>query len=236
MNIDEVYKTIQFIVRKNSTGGSINPDQFNLIINRGQMTKFMRSYGNEQEYQPGKPIPRIAFQITQSVTDELKAFIENGNLILDEDGQVDYPDDYVHAIPGLGYKTSVNNANGIGTVLKYVPIEIVDSQFEYYRLSSNIVNPTRTTPMCVLKGSYMQFYPINIGPVFFPYLREPRQALWAYTIVNGRPVYDPANSVDLEWPDVNINSIIALAVSYIGISIKSEEISNYANTEYQKGV
>lgn len=236
MNIDEVYKTIQFIVRKNSTGGSIDPAQFNRIINRAQMTKFMRSYGNEQEYMPGKPIPRIAFQITQSVTDELKAFIENGNLILDSDGQVDYPDDYVHAIPGLGYKTSVNNANGVGTVLKYVPIEIVDSQFEYYRLSSNIVNPTRTTPMCVFKGSYIQFYPKNIGPVFFPYLREPRQAVWGYTISSGRPVYDPTTSVDLEWPDVNINSIISLACGYIGISIKDADVMGYATGTYNQGV
>jgi hypothetical protein len=236
MSIDEVYKTIQFIVRKNSTGGLLDPDQFNRIINRAQMTKFMRSYGNEQEYQPGKPIPRIAFQITQSVTDELKAFIENGNLILDSDGQVDYPDDYVHAIPGLGYKTSVNNSGGIGSTLKYVPIEIVDSQFEYYRLSSQIVNPTRTTPMCVFKGSFIQFYPNNIGPVFFPYLREPRQALWDYTIVNGRPVYNAATSVDLEWPDVNINAIIALACSYIGISIQSDVISQYASQTYQTGV
>lgn len=236
MTIDDVYKTIQFIVRKNSTGGSINPDQFNLIINRGQMTKFMRSYGNEQEYQPGKPIPRIAFQITQSVTDELKAFIENGNLILDEDGQVHYPDDYVHAIPGLGYKTSVNNASGIGSVLKYVPIEIVDKQFEYYRLSSQIVNPTRTTPICVLNSTSIQFYPINIGPIRFPYLRMPRTAVWGYTMVNGRPVYNAATSVDLEWPDVNINSIIALAVSYIGISIKDSEISGYASNTYNQGV
>lgn len=236
MNIDEVYKTIQFIVRKNTTGGLIDPDQFNRIINRAQMTKFMKSYGNEQEYQPGKPIPRIAFQITQSVTDELKAFIENGNMILDSDGRVDYPGDYVHAIPGLGYKTSVNNSNGVGSTLKYVPIEIVDKQFEYYRLSSGIVNPTRTTPICILENTYMQFYPINIGPVRFPYLRQPVTAVWAYTMANGRPVYDATNSVDLEWPDVNINSIISLACSYIGISIKDGDVMAYSTSSYQAGI
>lgn len=236
MNINEVYKTIQFIVRKNSTGGLLNPDQFNIIINRAQMTKFMRTYGNEQEYQPGKPIPRIAFEINQTIADELSVFITNDNLILDSNGKGYYPSDYVHVIPGLGYKTSINNSNGIGTTLKFIPIEIVDKQFEYYRLSSSIVQPTRTTPICIEENTYLQFYPQNIGPVRFSYLRQPIMAVWGFTMVNNRPVYNSATSVDLEWKDININSIISLACSYIGISIKDDMVSNYATSSYQQGI
>ncbi len=236
MNINDVYKTIQFIVRKNTTGGLINPDQFNLIINRAQMTKFMRADGNPQEYQPGAPIPRQAFEINQILADMLGPFIQNYNMILDANGQAPFPSDYVHLIPGLGYKTSVNNTNGVGTTLKYVPIEVVNKSFEYYRLSSGIVQPTRSVPICIENGDYLQFYPINIGPVSFPYLRQPRQAVWAYTLVNNRPVYDQANSVDLEWRDIDQNSIIALAVSYLGISLKDQEISAYASSTYNQGV
>ncbi len=236
MNINDIYKTIQFIVRKNTTGGLINPDQFNLIINRAQMTKFMRSYGNEQEYAPGRPIPRIAFEENQNITDELSIFIENANMILDANGQAPYPDDYVHTIPGLGYKTAINNSNGTGTTIKYVPITIIDKQYEFYRLSSNIVQPTRTSPICVEDGLNLQFYPIDIGPVRFPYLRQPKQAIWAFTMVNNRPVYDPINSVDLEWKEVNINSIISLAISYLGISIKDSDVQNYALTSYAQGI
>ncbi len=236
MNINEVYKTIQFIVRKNTTGGLINPDQFNLIINRAQITKFMRSYGNEQEYVPGKPIPKIAFEINQTITDELSIFIANANMILDSEGRSDYPNDYVHTIPGLGYKTAINNANGTGSTVKFVPIEIVDKQFEYYRLASGIVQPTRTNPICIEEGGYLQFYPNNIGPIRFSYLRQPMEAKWGFDLVNNRPVYNASKSVDLEWKDINVYSIIMLACSMLGISIKDNEVQNFAAQQYNMGV
>jgi len=232
-SINDIKDIINIIVRQNTTGGNLDPNQFNLIINRAQITKFMRSYGNPQEYQIGNPVPRIAFQTTQAITDELGIFIKNTDIIVPSTGQLSYPSDYVHLI-SLGFVTGVNSNGSVISLPR--PIEIVNKEFEWYRRSSKIVPPTKLDPIAIEENTYIQLYPVNLGSVKFSYLRQPREAKWAYTIASGRPVYDSANSVNLEWRDNDINSIISLAVSYIGISIKDQEVSQYAELKSQQGI
>ncbi len=55
-------------------------------------------------------------------------------------------------------------------------------------------------------------------------------------MVNNRAAYDPTNSIDLEWRNTDINSIIVLACSYIGISIKDVEVLAYSEKSYSEGV
>jgi len=220
-SIDTVRNYVQYLVRKNNSG-ALDPDQFNLIINRASKDEFVNRVGNPHQYVPGKPIPQMGFQITQKITEDLKVFQTNENLIIDNQGRATYPSDLAYTIPGLGYKTQRN-----GSVF-YAPIEVLDKDKEFYRLRSNIVPPTREHPVAIFENTYIQFYPINIANISFPYLKYPTEAVWASTIVNGRPVYDPANSVDLEWEDLVVNDIVIRALSSIGISIKDADVLGFA--------
>jgi hypothetical protein len=49
-------------------------------------------------------------------------------------------------------------------------------------------------------------------------------------------VYDPANSVDLDWEDLVVNDIIVNALQSIGISIKDAEVSSFAAGKEQTGL
>ena len=95
-------------------------------------------------------------------------------------------------------------------------------------LSSSIVKPTHRFPRLAFYNDYIQFYPKNIGRVIFTYLRQPKLPVWGYTVVNNSAVYNPATSVDIESPDETQNEICMMALSYLGISIRDGELTQYA--------
>jgi len=227
-SIDTVKRYVEYLVRKNNSG-FLSPDQFNLIINEASKDEFVNRVGNPHQYAPGQPIPQMGFQITQKITEDLKIFQTNTNLILNSQGRANYPKDLAYTIPGLGYKTQKK-----GKPL-FVPIAVVDKDKEYYRLSSKIVAPDKENPIAVFENTYIQIYPSNISNINFSYLRYPVEAKWAFTLVNNRPVYDPANSVDLDWEDLVTNDIISRALQSIGISIKDGDILSFAKQKEATG-
>jgi hypothetical protein len=226
INIDKAKQFLDFIIRKHNSAW-LDPEQFNLVINRASQTKFMELYGNPKEYTQ-KPLPRVAYELTQKISDDLKPFKAETNIILSSNGQGLYPNDYQHCI-SIGY-TAQQNGNAIK-----VPIDIVSQDKELYRLSSAIVPPTKTRPIAILKNNYIQIHPLGISNITFQYLKKPAEAKWGYTLVNNRPVYDPATSVDLEWDEICLNDIIMRAASYIGISIKDRDIMQYAELKRNTG-
>lgn|SRR3990167_11253380 len=227
-SIDTVKKYVEYLVRKNDSG-TLSPDQFNLVINRASKTEFVNRVGNPHQYVPGNSTPQMGFQITQKITEDLKIFQTNANLVINSLGRANYPSNLAYTIPGLGYKTQKNGQ----TV--YSPIEVLDKDKEYYRLSSKIVPPTRENPLAVFESTYIQIYPTNISNINFPYLRYPVDANWGFTLVNNRPVFNPATSVDLEWEDLTVNDIIINALQSIGISLKDADVLNYANQKQMTG-
>jgi len=227
-SIDTVKKYTEFLVRKNNSQ-YLSPDQFNLIINRASRTIFVKRTGNPHDYQVGAPVPRMGFQITQKITEDLKRFQETANLVLSAQGRVTYPSNLAYTIPGIFYKTQKQGND------RFVEVEIIDKDKEGYRLGSAIMFPTRLRPIAVFESTYLQVYPTGISNIKFPYLRYPIDAVWAYTVVNNRPVFDPVNSVDLEWEDMVINDIIMQALKSIGISIKDADVMNFANSESTQG-
>ncbi len=228
ISIDTVKKYTEYLVRKNNSG-FLSPEQFNLIINRSSRTIFVKRTGNPHDYQAGAPVPRMGFQITQKITEDLKIFQVNGELILSAQGRVTYPSDLAYTIPGMFYLTSKQGKQ------KYVPIENIDKDKEGYRLSSSIMFPTKLLPISVFESTYLQIHPIGISNIRFPYLRYPADALWGFNTVNERPVYDAAKSVDLEWEDMVVNDIIMQALKSIGISIKDADVMNFAQSESMQG-
>lgn len=233
MDINQIKKFVDYIVRKNNSS-YLNPDQFNQVMDRAQISKFMELYGNPKEYQPGNPIPRIAYEVTQKISDDLRAFKENSSPILDKNGRFEFPDDYIHTI-SLAAIIGKNKGDGTSE-RQYTTLDIVPEDKEYYRLSSVIVPPTKQYPIAVVKNTYMQVYPVDMGGIQFSYLRRPVAPVWGYDIVNGRPVYNESKSTNLEWPEQTINDIVIRACNFIGISIKDIQILNYTQGKTQEGL
>ena len=77
MTIDQVYKFVDFIIKKSNSGGYLTPDEFNLIINRAQIQYFNKLYGNQNDYRYDRPVPKIAYAITEKISDSLAPFLSN---------------------------------------------------------------------------------------------------------------------------------------------------------------
>jgi hypothetical protein len=66
-------------------------------------------------------------------------------------------------------------------------------------------------------------------------MRRPKKPVYGYNVVGGRNiVYDPINSVQLEWRDTDINMILVKALLSVGINLSDAEVSQFAEMKSQQ--
>ena len=73
MTIKETHNFITFVLNK-EVSGYVSPTDIDRALDRAQMSKFVELYGNPKGYQPGRPIPPIAYGMTQKIADDLRKF------------------------------------------------------------------------------------------------------------------------------------------------------------------
>lgn len=233
MDINEIYELVRFISNKSQTG-TPSPSEFNLAVNSAQFTLFMERYGNPAEYVPGQPIPRMTYEGTKKISDDLRVFKVLTDLTIDTNGQGLIPDNYIHATSmRFNYITQGSN-KAISQVER--PIVEVDDDKLGDRLISEIVAPTKKHVIATFYNTYIQYHPKDLVKVKFTYLRRPNDAVWAFTTTNGRPVYDVDNSTDLEWPDDTHNEIVIRTLSLVGINLRDGELTQYSVMRQQQGI
>jgi len=254
INVNELYRFVQFVANKEQSG-FIKPSEFNLAADRAQMQFFMERYNNPAEYQPGRPIPRVSYNQTQKVSDDLREFITRVTLPISPNGIMLYPDDYLHFSSATNHYIEQSTTQEIpdetcdgcveaGTSVTTTPIEsktvsvrpVDDSELSNI-LSSSIVEPTREHPILTFYQEGVQYHPKNLGAVDFVYLRKPITPLWAWIPdANGRPVYNIASSIHLEWPVQVFNEIAIRILAFVGINLREAELSNYGEGKRQTGI
>lgn len=233
MNINEIFELVRFISNKSQTG-TPTPANFNLAVNSAQLSLFMERYGNPAEYQPGQPIPRISYEETKKISDDLRPFKVLTDLTVDSNGQGLIPANYIHAT-SMRFNYITQGPNKKITKVERPIVEVDDDKLGD-RLISEIVAPTKRHPIATFYNNYIQYHPIDLKTVKFTYLRLPADAVWAFTTVSGRPVYDAGNSTDLEWPDDTHNEIIIRILSLVGINLRDQELFQFAEMKKQQGI
>lgn len=214
MNIDSVFKFVNFISNKVQSG-TVQPANFNLMAARAQMELY------EKEVK--------VWQDSQQITDSMKTFLKNTILNpVSTTGKANYPGDYVHTSTARSYYVRTNG-NSVE-----VPVKEVDNDEYGQAMVSEVAPPTKRFPVCTYYDTYIQFLPKDIGFVFLDYFRLPATPVWAYTIINARPVYDPAASTDIEFPDQDFNEIVFIITSYLGINIRENQLIQYSEMMKQE--
>jgi len=175
MDVNQVYKLIQFIANKNQQG-YLNPSQFNLIINQAQNSYTSFLLGSLQQYMPGRPVARVELGNNSIVRQRLAPIIKATTLTIDGAGFSPYPTDYVQ-VDAIRTNT-----------LQRVRFVQQDSLYSYY---NSVIDPVADNPIYLLEDNGLRFYPITLGSAKLSYVSDPVDMVWAYTLdVNGRPVYD----------------------------------------------
>jgi len=219
MTIDEVYKIILFIANKNSVG-YLGPDAFNTLFKIAQDQVYNDYMDGIKGWKRVGPDGRAYPGDIQPNTDSLAPF-KIGPLVVSvnaSNGNVTKPADliYLDAMTKDNFPTT-------GSVSRVTRVE----EDRKYSFISSVIDPVATNPIYVEYADVYQVYPFSIGSVTISYYRMPVDAVWGYTLVGGRPVYNPGTSVQPEWTDDNIMKILIRMCFNLGIRLKDGELISY---------
>lgn len=220
MNVNDMYRICQFAVNK-AQNGYLTPSEFNLTINQAQVSYQDYLLGEFQQYQYGRPQARINYSQNQNIRQRLTPLLVETTLTINSTtGQSPYPADYVQTDTVM---TSSFNR------VRYVQ---QDALYSFY---NSQIDPIATNPIYLLEPTGFQFYPVTLGSAILTYVKDAPEIVWAYTTVNGRPVYSSGTSVQPVWDNVDLLEIIARALKLIGLNLQDGQVQQYANQVTQTG-
>jgi hypothetical protein len=219
MNVNDMYRICQFAVNK-AQNGYLTPSEFNLTINQAQVSYQDYLLGEFQQYQYGRPQARINYSQNENIRQRLSPLITSATLTINGSGESAYPADYVQA------------DTIITTAFNRVRFVQQDALYSYY---NSQIDPIATNPIYLLEPTGFQFYPVTLGSAILTYVKDAPEIIWAYTTVNGRPVYSSGTSVQPVWDNVDLLEIIARALKLIGLNLQDGQVQQYANQVTQTG-
>lgn len=197
--IDECYRLLKYRATKSGFNGSLSPDDFNLIWNRAEQRHFNNEYKK--------------YLINQESSDSLIVFKTDPiTITIDSDGKYTKPVGVLHV--------DAIRAPYLETEVEVVRVE--DDRLANH-LNSTYDNPTIEFPIYTEYKAYIKFNPKDLTEALLVYLKALTPAKWAYTLVNGRPVYDNANSVQPLWRENDIDEIIYLCGVDLGLNLRDQQ-------------
>ncbi len=117
--IDYVFQRLKFLVSKSGYTGTISSSDFNLNFPAACVRYYLKLFGNQNEYQAGNPVPRIAYPETLKVSSSLSKFKSIPQILnVDVNGQIQKPvdlyfiDSMRHYVVGTG-GTSIASLTGL---------------------------------------------------------------------------------------------------------------------------
>jgi len=209
VNLEDCYKYLNFWIDKDQ-GVFYTPEELDLIVDRGQMTL----YSNLQ--------PRYA--TSQRIKDSLSPF--RATYAFDPSTTVS---GYISIPSNLNYLDLLDvrityTISGRG--VRYVGVAMVNEDERSDRLNSQIDPVTVTSPIGEMTApGFIRLWPTEANTGVVTFLRRPVAPYFAHTIISGRViVYDPINSIQLEWSEKDQNMVLILALQSIGINTSEQDI------------
>ena len=234
LNIQDLYFFFQTLINKQQSG-ELTDTQFNSACAFVSLDLFRKYSGVPEEYQPGNPVPRLGWQMTNAISDDLRNFIVNANIPINNSGYFPFPTDY-SVFSSMWYRYMLNNPNGGTPTNELRWIENVSDGELRLRLTSNIKYPSLYFPVCAWYSYGFKVYPENINRVELTYLRTPITPFRNFTqLGNDETAYNPIGSVQFEYPQTLYPDIAARIGKYLGISIREDQFIAYMEQRQQAG-
>lgn len=209
VNIDEFKVASELECNKSQIGGGLSIPEFNIYANLAQLIPFEKD--------------RQIFIATQNISDYLSTFLKNTTPSVPATGVLPYPSDYEHTASIRSYYVRPNQQSG------EVSVDPVKNRDWGDISSSQLQQGTKRFPKYSEFSGKYRFLPRDIGTVMIDYFKTPVKPIWGYTIVSGRPVYDPTTSTDFEWDSFMLNNILANFVQLRAMNLRESDLLNYAN-------
>lgn len=215
MSIDEIYRLMQFIIRKNQNG-NLRPTDFNLIINVASVSYMDYLLGEFQKYIPGRPFAAVDFGQNQDIRQRLSPFIPQPTTInITANGYGAYPGDYLNS-----------DAMTYGAYRQRVKFIQQDRLFSHL---NSYIDPVASNPIYMIYKDGFQFYPTNLGQAYLSYIRKPTPMFWNSTPdIYNRPIYNPVGSSQPEWNELDQLEIVVRALNQVGVNLQLRDVEQYS--------
>ena len=235
ISIDTVYQRVLTLANKEQRG-YITPQEFNLLANQAQLEIFeqyfndMNNYasrvpGNKDEY--SDPLDVLEEKISIFETQEDNAWILSNISI--QNGRMVIPD-IIHRFGTL----SIDNNQ----------VDIVNSKDFNLALTSRLTAPTLTRPighfnsdinfgqqLIVAIGIDNFIVPSLDGPQMqIRFVRKPKQAQWAYVVVNDKALYNANTAVNFELHPAEETKLVYKILKLAGVNLKAAEVVQVGQT------
>jgi len=248
ININDLFQRFDFVSNQTQQG-YVSPEKKIELAKLASYGLWLERLGLPEQMEFNSAVSRIAYARTKKIHLDLVPFKEK--VILSTGiGQVlwsQLPEDcYITNIRSINYvKETVDNADECNDcetavtaqgIVKYrkanEDIDIIGEDKWSYRTKSTIIKDD----FCCPYSTYIDFYFHNpVDAVEVTYLKKPQTPVWAYTIVNGEPVYNPTGSVHLEWSGLLLDAIVARMVKEYAKYTSDQPAMAYAENKIAKG-
>lgn len=221
MTIKEIHDFILLLLNKHNTGYAA-PAEIDSALDRAQMWYFNRLYGNIEEYQPGRPVPRVAYGSTTAIHDHLAPFKATSTSSSNSSGSISLPSDYMHVI-------AIRKNN--------ISVPLISEDELGIRLDSYLFEPTSTEPVSVISGKgTLQLHPKEThNTMEVDYLKRPTKPVFGFTQSGRTITYNSGTSTQMDWNEPALNAIMMRALQYLGVNLEDGLIVQYTEGKIQQG-
>ena len=220
MNIDDIYKLVQFLSNKYQNG-YVTPDDFNRSFNMASKMYMNHLMGDTETFAPARAVPRVGVGMGQSVSGKLAPFTYIGTaLVAPTTTTATYPADLARI---LSIQTSDGTAVRRGDSMNFPAMKksVIDS-----------ASPNKWYLYLDTFSTIKFNADISLQGLTIDYVKYPIDAKWAYT---GNLVYSVDTSTQTDWDDNSVNDIIFRQLGLIGMHLKDSELSQYSQLIKNQG-
>ena len=229
MDINDVHRVILFVLDKEQNG-YVSHEEIDDQLDRAQMVLFNQYFNNPKL--PAAAQPQV-YSENQRIHDSLAPFKEKYTFLTTDtpSGVLTLPAGFMHL---LGLYTSVYNATLSRNV--YSGVQVLNEEELIERLESQVIPVSVDDPICIMnKQNKIQLFPETAQSGAVYYLRKPVKPVFGYTSSGRAITYSSGASTQLEWKESDIQNIIVIALSYLGINLSSAEVIQYAEDKIAQG-
>ena len=229
MDLKVIHDTIRYYVNKDQQA-YISPQEIDNVLDKAQLVLFNQYHTNPKL--PAK-VQAAVYGDSQRIDDALSIFKDKYTFTTGDtpSGIVTLPANYLHLLSL--YTTQYSNQLGRNV---YSAVQVLNEEELIERLNSQVIPVSAEDPIAIMnKQNKIQLFPevATNGGVY--YLRRPVAPVFVYTQSGRTITYNQAGSTQLEWRDMDVNNVIAIALSYYGLNMSSGEVMQFDQAKQVEG-
>lgn len=207
---------------------------FNTAMSSANLLFLKWRVGLPEDYQIGVANSKMAYQVTQKITEDVLPFIVR-TPIPESNGFYAIPADYF-AYSSLRYHFTAQATDETPEQSEDYDIRIVPDEEFADRIGSVIRKPSFSRPIAEYTSYGLDVRPKGIQRVFLTYLRIPVTPVWMYNLVNDQPVFNATGSIDFEYPVSCFDDLAIMILKMMGVNLEKTELVQYSMARGEKGV